>query len=117
MMALTKKFCLFLTLVSLVQSFSPHRLNTAAVQRKSSLSYRTGDEEMDVLINSPADVEYLEYRRSVFNPRNRQQNKEKAMEKRKYLEWELIVGRFSMVLFTVMIVHELLTGEKFFYGP
>ena len=123
-MGLFNVLCL-LALISIAFSFSPtSRLNTGRlmVQRQSSLSYRTGDQEMDILINAP-DVEYLEYRRAIFNPRNRQQNKAKAMEKekRKYLEWELFLGRGAMVLFTVMIGHEFLTGENlvhtFFHGP
>ena len=112
----------FLALVLLAEGFSaPCRL-TSIVRRQSSLSYRTGDAEMDGLIHAP-DVAYVEYRRAIFNPRNREQNKAKAMEKEKtkYLEWELVLGRSAMVLFTVMIGHEFLTGENlvhtFLYGP
>ena len=108
---------LFLAVILMVESFSSRRF---IVRHHSTLSYRTGDQEMDNLISTP-DVEYLEYRRAIFNPR--QYNKANAMEKekRKKLELELILGRGAMVLFTVMIGHEFLTGENlvhtFLYGP
>ena len=120
-MILVFSFIFLASISSLVECFSPNTgISTTVRPRSFILSYRTGDEEMDKLINAPA-VEYLEYRRAIFNPRNRQQNIEKAMEKRKFMEYELVVGRSAMVLFFVMILHELITGENivhtFLYGP
>lgn len=109
-------FFLLLTLILVVDCFSPM---TVRRRQTSSHSYRTGDEEMDILFRNP-DVELLEYRRAIFNPR--QYNKANALEKekRKKLELELILGRGAMVLFTVMIGHEFITGENlvhtFLYG-
>lgn len=70
----------------------------------SSLKYRIGNDEVDSLLQNPGK----------FRQRGREKEFGKVNERRSLGAVEITIGRICMVIFTVDIVREYITGHSFF---